>query len=318
MAEQKKLKLGDVAMLDKNKIIHGLIENKNFNIKVFKPFCDLVKDFLNDFSNELKNQKETYSYPNLIYLTMWASKKNLKKLEKKFKSNQIRLGRGLIFHICPSNVPTNFIYSFFFGLLSGNSNIVKIPSKKFREKEIILSTIKSLFKKKKFFILKNSNCFIEYKNEIETTKKISSICDGRVIWGGDKTINEIRKVWIPERTIEITFSDRYSLSIININQLKKAKPNEIKLPEYEIKKNNSEISLDDNRDELLKDAAQLVLDYQQASVSLLQRKFRIGYSRAGRLIDELESMGIISSYNGSKVRDILVDQSYLKEIFSEE
>ena len=80
-----------------------------------------------------------------------------------------------------------------------------------------------MFKKKKFFILKNSNCFIEYKNEIETTKKISSICDGRVIWGGDKTINEIRKVWIPERTIEITFSDRYSLSIININQLKKTK-----------------------------------------------------------------------------------------------
>ena len=113
MAEQKKLKLEDVAMLDKNKIIRGLIENKNFNIKVFKPFCDLVKDFLNDFSNELKSRKETYSYPNLIYLTIWASKKNLKKLEKKFTSNQIRLGRGLIFHICPSNVPTN-LYTHFF------------------------------------------------------------------------------------------------------------------------------------------------------------------------------------------------------------
>ena len=151
MVEQKKLKLGDVVMLDKNKVIHELIKNKSFNIKVFQPFSDLVRDLLNDFSNELKSRKETYSYPNLIYLTIWASKKNLKKLEKKFKSNQIRLGRGLIFHICPSNVPTNFIYSFFFGLLSGNSNIVKIPSKKFREKEIILSTIKSLFKKLKLF-----------------------------------------------------------------------------------------------------------------------------------------------------------------------
>ena len=89
--------------------------------------------------------------------------------------------------------------------------------------------MKSLFKKKKFFILKNSNCFIEYKNEIETTKKISSICDGRVIWGGDKTINEIRKVWIPERTIEITFSDRYSLSVINLDEFKKEKSTQIKL-----------------------------------------------------------------------------------------
>ena len=43
MAEQKKLRLGDVAMLDKDKIIHRLIENKNFNIKVFQPFADLVK-----------------------------------------------------------------------------------------------------------------------------------------------------------------------------------------------------------------------------------------------------------------------------------
>jgi len=229
MVEQKKLKLEDAVMLDKNRIIHEVAKNKNFNINVFQPFSDLVIDFLNDLSNELKSRKEAYLYPNLIYLIIWASKKNVKKLEKQFKSSEIRLGRGLIFHICPSNAPTNFIYSFFFGLLSGNSNIVKIPSKKFREKEIILSTVKSLFKKKKFYILKNSNCFIEYKNEIETTKKISSICDGRVIWGGDKTINEIRKVWIPERTIEITFSDRYSLSIINIDQLKKTKASEIKL-----------------------------------------------------------------------------------------
>ena len=96
------------------------------------------------------------------------------------------------------------------------------------------------------------------------------------------------------------------------------KPDEIKLPEFEIKKNDSDVNLDGNEDELLKDAAKLVVDYQQASVSLLQRKFRIGYSRAGRLVDELESLGIISAYNGSKARDVLVDQSYLKEIFSEE
>tara|TARA_B100000965_G_scaffold59287_3_gene45356 strand:- start:948 stop:3329 length:2382 start_codon:yes stop_codon:yes gene_type:complete len=93
------------------------------------------------------------------------------------------------------------------------------------------------------------------------------------------------------------------------------KPNEIKLPEYEVKNSNTDISLDGDHDELLKDAAKLVVDYQQASVSLLQRKFRIGYSRAGRLIDELESLGIVSSYNGSKAREILVDPSYLDEIF---
>jgi len=97
------------------------------------------------------------------------------------------------------------------------------------------------------------------------------------------------------------------------------KPDEIKLPEYEIKKANAEVDIDqDDHDEYLKDAAKLVFEYQQASVSLLQRKFRIGYSRAGRLVDELESLGIISSYNGSKAREVLVDQAYIDEIFGED
>ena len=97
------------------------------------------------------------------------------------------------------------------------------------------------------------------------------------------------------------------------------KPDEIRLPE--IKKmnedKNSEFKIDDSSDELLKEAAKLVVDHQQASVSLLQRKFRIGYSRAGRLVDELESLGIVSPYNGSKAREVLVDNNYLIDVFGE-
>jgi len=97
--------------------------------------------------------------------------------------------------------------------------------------------------------------------------------------------------------------------------LSQPRPDEIKLPESEQKKKDIEFELE-GQDELLQDAAKLVIDHQQASVSMLQRKFRIGYSRAGRLIDELESLGIISGYSGSKARDVLVDISYLDEIFN--
>jgi len=216
-------------MQDKKKILFKLSSNKNFTINVSKPFNSLSVEFLNDFSNSLKNYKKISLYPDLIYLMFWTSKKKVKNLIQNLGSNEMRLGRGLIFHICPSNVPTNFIYSFFFGLLSGNSNIVKIPSKNFPEKEAILSLIKFLFKKKKYSSIKNSNCFIKYNNDNEITEKISAICDARVIWGGDETINKIRKIWIPERAIDITFSDRYSLSIINLNQLKKEKKSNVQL-----------------------------------------------------------------------------------------
>ena len=90
-------------------------------------------------------------------------------------------------------------------------------------------------------------------------------------------------------------------------------PSEIFLPEIKTSSDSNDFTLDD-RDELIIDAARLVIQYQQASVSLLQRKFRIGYSRAGRIIDELESLGIVSGHSGSKARDVLVDESYLDNI----
>ena len=215
--------------LDKEIINHTLLGNKKFEIKVTTPFNPLVVDFLQDFSNELRKFKKVNSFPDLIYLIFWCNKTKSKNLSRYFNNNYLRLGRGLIFHICPSNVPTNFIYSFFFGLLSGNSNIVKVPSKDFKEKKIILSTVKSLFNKKKYINLKKTNCFVQYNNKDEITKKISSICDGRAIWGGNKTVNSIRKMWIPERAIDLTFPDRYSLSVINLERLKKEKSNQIKL-----------------------------------------------------------------------------------------
>ena len=50
---------------------------------------------------------------------------------------------GLVFHITPSNIPTNFAYSLLFGLLTGNSNIIKVPTKIFPQIEIISSTLKN-------------------------------------------------------------------------------------------------------------------------------------------------------------------------------
>ena len=95
------------------------------------------------------------------------------------------------------------------------------------------------------------------------------------------------------------------------------KPEELSLPETRKEILAGNFSLDENQDELLHDATKLVIQTQQASVSLLQRKFRIGYSRAGRLVDELESLGIVSGYSGSKAREVLVDESYLDNIFNE-
>lgn len=65
-----------------------------------------------------------------------------------------------------------------------------------------------------------------------------------------------------------------------------------------------ELKLDDP---LLDDARKLVVQFQQGSVSFLQRRLRVGYSRAARLIDMLEQMGVVGPFQGSKARDVLID-----------
>jgi S-DNA-T family DNA segregation ATPase FtsK/SpoIIIE len=61
-----------------------------------------------------------------------------------------------------------------------------------------------------------------------------------------------------------------------------------------------------DRDPLFEDAARLIVTHQQGSVSLLQRRLKVGYSRAARLVDELEAAGIVGPFDGSKAREVLV------------
>lgn len=63
---------------------------------------------------------------------------------------------------------------------------------------------------------------------------------------------------------------------------------------------------DENRDPMLEEAIKCVVEAGQASTSLLQRRLRLGYARAGRLIDEMEQMGIVGPHEGSKSRQVLM------------
>ena len=95
-------------------------------------------------------------------------------------------------------------------------------------------------------------------------------------------------------------------------------PAAMHLPEYvgddEVGNGNSEVDLR-KRDQLFDDAARLVVQHQQGSTSLIQRRMQLGYNRAGRIIDQLEAAGIVGPFEGSKAREVIVqDPQTLEQI----
>lgn len=193
----------------------------------FAPYSKLLCEFLNDLSAELRSCRESAAYPDIMTFAFWCRKANIAKLKADFEDGKPRLGLGLVFHITPSNVPINFALSFVFGLLSGNANIVRVPSKPFPQIGIICAAIDRLFDSGKYSEIKTMTAIVKYEQNDKITGSFSADCNARIIWGGDVAIRSIRKLLIPERCVDIAFSDRYSFCVIDA-------PSVIKLDEAEL------------------------------------------------------------------------------------
>ena len=202
-----------------NKITYLVGDEKKLStiteLPVMKPFCNEIVSFLADVSKELMTSKEARYYPDVVTLGFWLRKASIEGLRERFGSDQKMVGRGVAFHIAPSNVPVNYAYSLITGLICGNANIVRVPSKDFPQVDIINSAIKKALSKEENRKLIPYINLIRYERAKDVNDYLSSICDARIIWGGDTTIEDLRKSPIGSRTIEITFADRYSLSVID-------------------------------------------------------------------------------------------------------
>ncbi|MFR1139064.1 MAG: DNA translocase FtsK, partial [Anaerococcus vaginalis] len=97
-----------------------------------------------------------------------------------------------------------------------------------------------------------------------------------------------------------------------VNYIKQTREEEYDKKAMETVEEKTKIVENDDEDELIDEAIEIIINENTASVSLLQRKLKVGYARAGRIIDQLEARGVIGGYEGSKPRKVLVDHSYLE------
>ena len=203
-----------------NRKITYLIGRSNIDNRPLKVFNNEACLFLTSLANSLLKDKESKKYPDIISFAYWIRSSNIIKIKERFR-NLDNIGRGLVLHIVPSNVPLAFAYSFSLGLLAGNANFIKLSNNSFPQSNIVIKKIKSIIKNKKFSNINKMQVFAKYNNENnEITNELFIQCDARVIWGSDLTVNKLKTIKTSPRVVDLIFSDRYSISLINLDSLK--------------------------------------------------------------------------------------------------
>jgi hypothetical protein len=190
-----------------------------FFVRPLRPFDIVVRAFLARLSKQLIADAATRSMPDVMSFAWWCRKSNIEKQALIYDDKTFRIGRGLVFHVTPSNVPVNFAFSWVFSLLAGNANVVRLPNRSFPQIEFLVQHIKRLLDEEPFGQISKMNAFVIYGHEDRINAAFSVIADARVLWGGDATIHSIRKFPQPARSVDICFANRYSFCILGAEQI---------------------------------------------------------------------------------------------------
>jgi hypothetical protein len=216
-----------MSSLDK---INVLVPNGTHNIEnimgtytnTIEPFNEIVIEFVDAFSKLLLTDVKFKNFPEIVALGFWMRKASIRKLKNYFLNRNIsklKVSRGLIFHIAPSNVDTIFIYSLIISVLLGNRNIVRVSGKESVQKDLIVGSLNTLFECEKFTEIKKSIALVGYEHNSDINKYFASHCDVRIIWGGDITISTICEAPVSPRSFDIKFANKYSIAVLSTDAL---------------------------------------------------------------------------------------------------
>lgn len=180
--------------------------------KPLVPFDNEVVEMLNALSQSILKDSVSRVYPDVVTFAFFCRKGNIQKLAEQYRSDELRMGRGVVFHIAPSNVPINFGYSMVAGLLAGNVNVVRVSNKPFPQVDLVIKHITKIAEQ--YPIAAERIILVRYDHLSNANNVLSSVAAVRVIWGGDQTIATIRENAIPPRSFDVCFADRYSIAAI--------------------------------------------------------------------------------------------------------
>jgi hypothetical protein len=191
-----------------------------------RPFAQELINFTNNFSQQLLNDTEAKKYPELQVLGFWLRSSSVEKIKRSLedKLDTIIVPQGLVFHIPPANVDTVFAYSLFISLLCGNTNIVRLPTKRGPAMLLLMRLLNQSLQSND--TSRNRLLLINYDHDARITELISRASDMRVIWGSDKTVEAIRQIPLAHHGRELIFPDRFSWSALDVSKYQKLSDND--------------------------------------------------------------------------------------------
>jgi hypothetical protein len=204
---------------------------KILEVQNLPPFGSRQLEFAAALARELTTPSKFRNFPELVSLGFWLRSSNLRRMMDAFNVRQggaINLPRGLVFHVAPSNVDAIFVYSWLISLLCGNRNIVRISSKESTQTSLLLSILNELLQQSKWGDIAQRTLIIRYGHDPEISETLSSLCDLRVIWGGDETIRTFREFPLNPRATELAFANKFSLSVLDASSVATAQDETIK------------------------------------------------------------------------------------------
>lgn len=201
-------------MKDEVVILAGVIQPET---EPWEPFAAPVLDFLGQLSSEIRSERKQYE--QLAAFGFWCRRSHMEEFGKRYEDGRSRLGRGVIFHIPAANVPVLFGYSLVMGLLAGNSCSVRISSKSQEQDQILCRIMDCILKRPEYKRMRRRISVFSSQRDSLAVREAISGCAGCVVWGGDRTIMEIRSMPIRPDAVQLNFPDRYSICILNTVQL---------------------------------------------------------------------------------------------------
>lgn len=183
--------------------------------KALEPYAPEAVAFLTAWSKRLLTRPDIRAFPDAASFAYWCRPANLARLQRELARETFRLGRGVALHIAPANVPVNFAYSFAFGLLSGNANIVRVPESLPAQAGVLCAVANELLAEAEHARIASMTTLLNYPREDAITQRLSAVADVRLLWGGDQTIHNLRRMPTSPRCVDIAFADRYSLCLMS-------------------------------------------------------------------------------------------------------